>query len=431
VKTYRTVRGMRDYLPEDLVKRRLVEDRVRECFNIYGYEEVETPILESFDLISAKAGEEIRHRMYAFKDLGGRKVALRPEMTPSIARIVANKLRSEVKPLRLGYIANCFRYDNPQMGRYREFWQAGFEIFGSSQPVADAEIISVNNDLMRKLGFSDFFIKIGHVGILREVLGGEGLDEADQYTIMGLMDKLERKKALAFLKKLEASDGCQSTVKELFKLRGTDWDKIILEGRRTLQQNEKASAALENLEEIVDLAKAGGVETEFLLDLGFARGLEYYTGMIFEVFVSDLGIALGGGGRYDKLVELFGGEPMPAVGCAPGIDRIVLALEKKKLFPKKFKAVKKALVIPINKELLSKALEIASDLRRRGIAARNELVGRGVGSALSYAGKKGYTYAVIVGPKELRRNRVILRNLKAEEQSEVPIANLFDEIKKH
>ena len=122
---------MRDFLPADLAKRRFVEGKVRECFNLYGYDEVETPILESFDLISAKAGDEIRHRMYAFKDLGGRMVALRPEITPSIARVVANKLRTEIKPLKIGYIANCFRYDNPQMGRYREFWQAGFELFGS------------------------------------------------------------------------------------------------------------------------------------------------------------------------------------------------------------------------------------------------------------------------------------------------------------
>jgi len=152
VTTYRPVRGMRDFLPEDLAQRRFVEAKVRDCFTSYGYEEIETPVLESFDLISAKAGDEIRHRMYAFDDLGGRKVALRPEITPSIARVVANKLRTAVKPLRLGYIANCFRYDNPQKGRYREFWQAGFELFGSSHPVADAEVIAVNNELMQAAG---------------------------------------------------------------------------------------------------------------------------------------------------------------------------------------------------------------------------------------------------------------------------------------
>lgn len=419
---------MRDFLPDDLAKRRFIEDKVRECFKIYGYEEIDTPTLESFDLLSAKAGDEIRHRMYAFKDLGGRKLALRPEITPSIARIVANKLRTEAKPLKLGYISNCFRYDNPQMGRYREFWQAGFELFGSSQPMADAEIILINNDLMRRSGFSDFFIKVGHVGVIREVLSGEGVEEADQNTVMGLMDQRKRKKALDLLRKLKVSDDCLDTIKKLFKLRGTDWKKILLNGRRSLRQNEKALIALKNLEEIIDLARIGGVETDFLLDLGFARGLEYYTGMIYEVFTPDLDISLGGGGRYDKLVELFGGEPMQAVGCAPGIDRMILALEKKGLFPKKLMSIKKILIIPISKKMLPKALEIASDLRRHGIAAHNEVVGRNVGSALSYANKKSYTSVVIIGPEEMERKCVILRDLQGGTQREILITNLIDEI---
>jgi histidyl-tRNA synthetase len=170
------------------------------------------------------------------------------------------------------------------------------------------------------------------------------------------------------------------------------------------------------------------VETEFFLDLGFARGLEYYTGMIFEVFVPGLGIALGGGGRYDRLVELFGGESLPAVGCAPGIDRIALALEKKGLFPEQLTHVEKVLVISIQKELLPKALEITSDLRKQGVAAHNEVTGRSVGSALSYADKKNYRYAVIVGSAELERQCVILRDLKAEAQREVPITKLFNEL---
>ena len=148
VKTYETVRGMRDFLPEDLAKRRRIEDEVRRIFTLYGYGEIETPLVESFALLSAKAGEEIRHRMYEFKDLGGRRIALRPEMTASVARIVATKLRSEPKPLRLGYVSNCFRYDNPQMGRYREFWQAGYELFGSNKPEADVEILTICYDLL-------------------------------------------------------------------------------------------------------------------------------------------------------------------------------------------------------------------------------------------------------------------------------------------
>ncbi len=426
--TFRTVKGMRDFLPEDLAKRKFVEEKVRECFRLYGYEEIETPTLESFDLISAKAGDEIRHRMFILNDLSGRKLALRPEITPSIARIVANKLRTEAKPLKLGYIANCFRYDNPQMGRYREFWQAGFELFGSNQPIADAEIISINSDLMKRSGFSDFFIKIGHVGVIRGILSDEGVDETDQNMIMGLIDQQKTTKALTIIKKLKVSKNCLNTIKSLFKLKGTNWKQIFLESKRNLQQNNKALTALENLEEIIILARMGGVETDFFLDLGFTRGLEYYTGMIFEVFIPNLDISLGGGGRYDKLVKLFGGESMHAVGCAPGIDRMVLGLEREKLFPKKFASFKKILVIPVNKKLVLKALEIASDLRRNGIVAHNEMIGRSIGSALSYANKKSYTSIIIIGPEELERDCVILRDLLRRTQREVSIMDLFDEI---
>jgi len=428
MKAFENVRGMRDFLPQELAKRRFIESKVRECFQIYGYEEVETPIIEYFELLSMRAGEEIRHRMYAFKDLGGRKVALRPEMTASFARVVATKLRSEAKPLRLGYIANCFRYDNPQMGRYREFWQAGFELFGSSRLEADAEIIIVNNDLMKRLGFSGFFIKIGDVRILRGLLNSEGVSEDDQNTIMGLVDKRKVKSVLTFLEQKKVSDGCLKTVKKLLELRGTDCRKILEDGKRILSQNERSLEALEDLEAIINLARVGGVDTTFLVDVGFARGLEYYTGMIYEVFIPELGIALGGGGRYDKLVELFGGEPTPAVGCAPGIDRIVLAMEKKGLFSGQLSTINRVLIIPVGDDLSAKALEIAANLRRNGISAQNEVVGRNIGSALSYADKKGYAYAIIVGPRELEKGCIILRNMKVKEQKEVHLVNLVNEM---
>jgi len=428
VTTYRPVRGMRDFLPEDLAQRRFVEAKVRDCFTSYGYEEIETPVLESFDLISAKAGDEIRHRMYAFDDLGGRKVALRPEITPSIARVVANKLRTTVKPLRLGYIANCFRYDNPQKGRYREFWQAGFELFGSSHPVADAEVIAVNNELMRRLGFTEFFIKVGHVAVLRELLTEEGVDDADQNALLDHLDKRETAKAQDLLRALRVSAACHETIDGLFGLRGVDWTTILAKGRSLLRERAGALAALDALENILGLARSFGVKTPFFLDLGFARGLEYYTGMIFEVYVPELGIALGGGGRYDGLVELFGGEPLPAVGCAPGIDRLVLALGQKGLFPETLTHVTKTLVISVSEALLSTALELAADLREHGVVAHNEVTGRNVGAALSYAAKKQYRYVVIVGPKELERGGVILRDLKAKAQREVLVARLSDEL---
>jgi len=419
------VRGMRDLLPKDVEKRLYIVDIIRRMFKTYGYEEVETPVIEYFDLISAKIGEEIRHRMYTFNDLGGRKVALRPEMTAPVARLVATRLRTAPKPLRLGYIANCFRYDNPQMGRYREFWQAGFEIFGSSLPEADAEILIISSDLMKRAGFKNYYFKIGQVGILRGVLYAEDVNDEDQGMIMGLIDKKKQSEAANLLSRLKVSNKCLNVIKRLFKLKGENVEEILKEGRSVLSGYKESIPALENLSDILDLTIKSGVKAPITVDLGFARGLEYYTGMIFEAYVPRVSIALNGGGRYDKLIETFGGEPTPAVGCAPGIDRINLAMEKQNLFPKK-SAEKKILVISVNDELSAEALKIAQRLRNEEFTVEGEILGKGIKKALSYANAKGYTFVVIIAPRELKKGNVIVRDMKQGTQKEVPIDEVVE-----
>ena len=325
---------MRDFLPDDLKKRRYVENTIRRLFDLYGYEEIDTPIVESTQLVTAKAGDEIRHRMYSFRDLGEREVALRPEMTASVARLVVNHLKSTPKPLRLGYVSNCFRYDEPQRGRYREFWQGGFELFGSSRPEADAEILTIADHLMRTLGFQSYEIRINHFGILRQVFKQEGIDSQTQDRILSFMDRDDYDKAIALLEEKKISSQCIEVSRQLFKTETKSPVDALLHGEEMLKNYDKALQALNNLGTIVAIPKDGGLKVPLSIDYGFGRGLEYYTGMVFEVFVPELGIALNGGGRYDQLIETFGGEPLPAVGCAPGIDRIVLAMDEKKLFKK-------------------------------------------------------------------------------------------------
>jgi histidyl-tRNA synthetase len=419
---------MRDFLPEDLAKRRFVEELIRDCFRLYGYEELGTPTIESFELVAAKAGDEIRHRMYTFNDLGGRKVAMRPEMTASVARVVAGKLRSKIKPLRLGYITNCFRYDNPQMGRFREFWQAGFELFSSSHAEADAEIVIIFHDLMKRLNFSNIIIKIGNVGILHELFNAENVVEADQNTIMNLLDKNQVKQALVSLDAFHVSNNCKTVVKQLINLSGIEYSSIFNKGRKVLRDNDAALTALKNLEEIVQLSKAGGVTSPLLVDLGFARALEYYTGMIFEVFVPKLKIALGGGGRYDRLVELLGGESTPAVGSAPGIDRIVLAMEAEQLSFNKSSPTE-VMVIPVGEALISQALEVAALLRHQGISVQLELMRRGLKSALSYVNKKKISFTVIVGSEEMKCGLVTIRDMKSQTQQRISKECVVDFLK--
>ncbi|MCZ2809130.1 MAG: histidine--tRNA ligase [Candidatus Bathyarchaeota archaeon] len=424
---FKTVRGMRDLLPIDAERMRHVEQVSRTISKLYGYEEIITPVLESYDLLAAKTSEEIRERMYTFKDLGGRKVALRPEFTASVARLVATKLRNEPKPMRLFSVGSLYRYDEPQYGRFREFWQANYELFGSTRPEADAEILILTNDLLKRLGLQNYRFKIGHTEILRGILNQEGLDEAKQNSLMQLLDKKSWEEALAVARDADVSQNCLATLERLFETKGEDAFKVLESVKEIVQDYESALAAVENLWKILELVRDSGAQLEVMVEAGFARGLEYYTGMIFEPYVPELDVALGGGGRYDKLIQLFGGEPIPAVGVAQGIDRIVLALKKQKVSPKTAKE-RSVVVISIKNESMAKALELSDILRKSGLPVEVAVMGRSISRALADADRRGVAYAVIVGPEELKEEKVVLREMKKSEQRTVEISNLTEEI---
>ncbi len=426
VKAYRTVRGMRDFLPKDAETMRQVEKFSREVGQLYGYEEIITPVVESHNLLAAKAGEEIRERMYTFKDLGGRKVALRPEFTASVARLVATKLRNKPKPLRLFSVGSLYRYDEPQYGRFREFWQANYELFGSTRPEADAEILMLTKDLLLNLGLRNCRFKIGHMGILRGILSQENLDERQQNRIMQLLDKKRWEEALNVARSAGASPRCLKILKKVFETKGKDAFQVLGRAEDDVQDYEEAVAAVENLREILELAREGGVKLEVIIEPGFARGLEYYTGMVFEPYVPEIETALGGGGRYDKLIELFGGQPIPAVGVAQGVDRIVLAMKTQGVAPKIVK--EKVVVIPVGEEYVAKAMKLSSMLRSAKLPVEVEVMGRAVSKTLSDADRRAVAYAVVVGPEELKEEKVVLRDMKKRKQRVVEIKNLCEAI---
>jgi histidyl-tRNA synthetase len=424
---FKTVRGMRDLLPVDAERMRHVEQVSRTISKLYGYEEIITPVLESYDLLAAKTSEEIRERMYTFKDLGGRKVALRPEFTASVARLVATKLRNEPKPMRLFSVGSLYRYDEPQYGRFREFWQANYELFGSTRPEADAEILILTNDLLKRLGLQNYRFKIGHTEILRGILTQEGMDEGKQNSVRQLLDKKSWEEALAVARDADVSQKCLATLERLFETKGEDTFKVLESVKEIVQEYESALAAVENLWKILELVKDSGTQLDVMVEAGFARGLEYYTGMIFEPYVPELDVALGGGGRYDKLIQLFGGEPIPAVGVAQGIDRTILALTKQGVSPKSAKEMS-VVVISVKNESMAKALELSDILRKSGLPVEVAVMGRSISRALADADRRGIAYAVIVGPEELKEEKVVLREMKKSEQRTVEISNLTQEI---
>jgi histidyl-tRNA synthetase len=423
---FRTVRGMRDFLPEEAKMMRYIEGKARKIAELYGYREIITPVVESYKLLAAKAGEEVRLRMYAFKDLGGRIVALRPELTPSVARLVATTLKNEPRPFRLFCVGSLYRYDEPQQGRYREFWQSNFELMGSSKPEADAETIMLTNSLMEAVGLKDCVFKVGHVGVLRGVLGQEKVDEKTENDVMQLMDKKQYDDALRLVKDAGVSDGCVATLRKLTGLKGGKIFETIEKMKNYTRGYEKAVGAAENLQEILKLVLESGCEIDLTVDAGFSRGLEYYTGMIFEVYVPELDVALGGGGRYDRLIELFGGEPTPAVGIAHGIDRIMLAVQRQKTL--KMVEENRVMVIPIKSELRGEALKISRVLRDADISVEVEVTGRKVTKALEDADRRKMNYAVIVGERELKEGAVVLRDLTKREQNVVKIDKIVKSI---
>jgi len=425
---FKTVRGMRDFLPQEAQTLRYIEAKARKVAELYGYKEIITPVVESYELLSAKTGDEVRSRMFAFKDLGDRDVALRPEFTASVARLVATSMRNEPRPFRLFSVGTIYRYDEPQKGRYREFWQSNFELMGSNRPEADAEILMLTNGLLEKIGLRNYAFKIGHVGVLRGIFSQERVEDKTQNTVMQLMDKKQYDDALETVQKARVSERCLKVLRRLVELKG---DKILDVTDRIeecIKDYEMAVAATRNLREILKLARQGGCNVAMTVEAGFERGLEYYTGMIFEVYVPDLNIALGGGGRYDRLIELFGGAPTPAVGVAHGLDRILLAMKEQKS-GLKGEETKKVVIIPIGDELRGEALSISQKLRESNLSVEVEVMGRKMAKALEDADRRNFDYAVIIGEKELKEGAVVLRNLKSREQNTVKIEELEKRIK--
>jgi histidyl-tRNA synthetase len=420
---FKTVRGMRDLVAEEAETLNFVICKARETAQLYGYKAVVTPLVEPYELLSAKSGEEIRSRMFTFKDLGDRTVALRPEFTASIARLATTALKTEPKPLRIFSVGSVYRYDEPQRGRYREFWQSNFELMGSNKPEADAEAILLTNSLIKATGLRNYTFKIGHMGVIRGILSQENVDDKVQNAILQLMDKKEYDKAL----ELVEQEKCRTALQGLLELKGDTPFETAEKIKKYVAGYDEAEAAADNLLEILRLVTASGCPVE-TVEPAFARGLEYYTGMIFEVNVPELDVALGGGGRYDRLIEVFGGESTPAVGVAHGLDRVALAMQTQKT-ALSTRREKTAVVIPVKQELKAEALKISQMLREVGVSVEFEVMGRKMAKALEDADRRKVDYAVIVGERELKDGAVVVRDLTKHEQTTVEIGKLPEKIK--
>ena len=414
-----TPRGMDDLLPEEVQVKRRIEDTIREIYRLYGYEEVETPTVEYLSLFEAKSGDEIRHRMFKLVDVHGRALVLRPEVTASIARLVATKLSKYPTPLRLGYIADCYRYDEPQWGRRRRFWHGGLELFGSSDPMSDAEIVLASYEVFKRLDIHNIWFRFGHVGILRGILEAASVNPKIQDMILTMLDRKMTDEALSKIHEL-AGPEVETTIRHLIQLKGGI--DLTKRANDLLTPWPKALSANENLMEILDELTSVEPSLNYTLDYGFARGLEYYTGFIFEQGVEGVEISFNGGGRYDGLVSLFGGRETPAVGCAIGITRLMTYLHGRKVGLGEEEG--RVLISVLSDRARGYSLSVAKNIRALGIPVIVDVTRKRVSDAISLAFKKNIKYLALVGEKEFASNTLTVRDLGERRQYELNVGML-------
>lgn len=426
------VKGTRDLLPEDMIKRRYVFERIREVFEAYGFKEILTPTFEYTKLFELRSGEEVVEQLYAFEDKGGRNLSLRPDLTSSVARLFVNAFQTAPKPIKWYYITNMFRYEEPQSGRLREFWQAGVELIGSSNIEADAEVIALLIESYLSTGLKEFTVNVGDRILLDEF--AKMLGVKDDIGLMRLIDKKDKMERGEFVKALQEFGLNEEGINKVFtliELKGKPDD--VLPKARELFTSEIAKEELKKIEELFELLKAYGIEDYALIDFGIARGFDYYTSIVFEAIAdNDLGIgSIGGGGRYDNLIEVFGGKPTPATGFAIGIERLIPILESKGLLPE-FKVGSDVFVAYIGKELETKkkAIEVTQTLRKANIKAEYDIQGRKLRKALDYANSIEVKVAIILGKRDLAEGKVTIRDMESGEQKQVAIGSIVEEVKK-
>lgn len=399
-------KGTRDFLPEEMGRRRWLEERLRGTMELFGFREVATPTFEHAELFTLRSGRGIIEDMYAFKDKGDRDLALRPELTAPVMRLYVEELMGAPKPLKLFYSGSCFRYEQPQKGRYREFWQFGAEILGAKRVEGEVELLALADACLRASGLERLVLRIGHVGVLRKLLEDAGIPRERQAPLMPLIDKKDH-------------DGLRAALEE----RGVDAGRIIGVLSSSGGREVLARVPGSGLEEVLDGLAEYGVK-DYIIDPGIARGLDYYTGMVFEAEVPDLGAEkqVCGGGSY-ALAELLGAEPVTSTGFAIGFDRVLMALDAQGA---RFPAGRLDFyIVPMGPSERKTALRVLAALRRAGLSADIDLAGRNISRALRHASAVKASEAVLIGEEESKKGTLSVKNLATGEQREARLEELL------
>ena len=425
---FQTPRGTRDFLPEEMIKREFVINTLKKVFEAYGFSPFETPAFENFELLAAKGsgGDAIKDQIYYFKDKSERELGLRFDLTVPMARVVANNPQLP-KPFKRYCIARAWRYEEIRKDRFREFWQCDVDTVGSSSMEADTEILAVAVYSLKALGFKKFCIKLNNRKILSALMDFVNAPEKKKYDVFRAIDKLDKFGEDTVRDELKATRLKPKQIRELFELimiEGSP-EEVIKKAEKILQSTV-GSQGLEELKNIVEFSKNYDFTGKIVIDFSLARGLDYYTGPIFEIVDTsgkNIG-SLAGGGRYDDLIELFGGKPTPATGISLGIERIVEVMKQEKMFDLP-KTNVKVFVANVNEEVKNDTIKIAQELRSKGISCQLDLMNRNLSKQLEFANNLGVPYTVVVGPKEIKKNKFKLKDMEIGKEQELSLEKII------
>jgi len=403
-------KGVRDFYPEDqFIQRYLFEHMERVC-ELFGFEEYNASVLEPAELFRSKTSEEIvNEQTYTFKDRGDREVTLRPEMTPTLARMIAARSREIPMPARWYTIVNCFRYDRTQRGRLREFWQLNADIVGAHGAEADAEIIALSHAVMRALGAEerDFEIRVADRRILDNIYANVGIPMEMQADVTRLLDRREKLDDfdVQMVQTIGDAAKAQAVVDELSRTTSTAY-----------------------LEELRVMLEHMGVRN-MVVDTSITRGFDYYTGMVFEIFDTnpENRRSLAGGGRYDNLLSMFKDEKIPAVGFAMGDVTARDFLESHQLLPEYAPATELMLAV-VEPAAMSHAIRLAQDLRREDVTVAVNFSGKRVGDQIRQADKMKVPFVIAVGTKERDSGKYVIKNLETGNEMTLPADRIAEHL---
>ncbi len=405
------LKGFRDIYPEKMRARRIVFDRINSTARSFGFHEIDAPSVELLDLFRVKSGEEIVKQTFSFVDKGGREITLIPELTPTVARMLASR-KDLVKPVKWFSFPKMWRYEEPQSGRLREFYQFNADIFGISGIEADAEILALAMEILDSLGLEGKYVmRVSDRILMENFLRGIGVERIEEtFRVIDKREKISEDEFIASLEKVAGEDAA-SRINEALSIKGTVDDVV---GK--MDAGERGETLL-RLQELLD---AYGKRITF--DLSIVRGLAYYTGIVFEAHDAKGEFrAILGGGRYDNVVELFGGPHTPAVGFGMGDAVLELIMKREGVWPEE--KIEVDYFVAIIKGFRSEAIRVASILRRKGYSVDIDLSNRGIGKQMKYANRINAKKAIIVG-EEIKRGEVVVKDMETGEQRNVRVEEL-------